>query len=206
MLKHNIPNEPRITLILRKDYMGRQLDRKISNEDQVVKALKEVSRGRASFSSVQLETMTFKEQVELMYSKTNILIGVHGAGLSHTVFLPPEVLLPYLDACAMVRVRVRRCVCVCAVLMQTWVQAILIELLPESIKSFTYFRNLAKQSNHIYIPVHVSRTALALSRPTITITSTYAFSFASSVRTRTRTRHAHAHDTHTTHRFDRGEH
>jgi protein O-GlcNAc transferase len=126
MLKHNIPNEPRITLILRKDYMGRKLDRKISNEDQVVKALEEVSRGRASFSSVQLETMTFKEQVELMYSKTNILIGVHGAGLSHTVFLPPE--------------------------------AILIELLPESIKSFTYFRNLAKQSNHIYIPVHVSHS------------------------------------------------
>ncbi|ELR16310.1 glycosyltransferase AER61, putative [Acanthamoeba castellanii str. Neff] len=124
MLKHNIPNEPRITLILRKDYMGRKLDRKISNEDQVVKALEEVSRGRASFSSVQLETMTFKEQVELMYSKTNILIGVHGAGLSHTVFLPPE--------------------------------AILIELLPDSVKSFTYFRNLAKQSNHIYIPVHVS--------------------------------------------------
>jgi capsular polysaccharide biosynthesis protein len=91
--------------------MGRKLDRKISNEDQVVKALEEVSRGRASFSSVQLETMTFKEQVELMYSKTNILIGVHGAGLSHTVFLPPEVLLPsFVDrscmrACAMVRVR-----------------------------------------------------------------------------------------------------
>jgi len=196
MLKHNIPNEPRITLILRKDYMGRQLDRKISNEDQVVKALKEVSRGRASFSSVQLETMTFKEQVELMYSKTNILIGVHGAGLSHTVFLPPEVLLPLcrplLDARAAVRV------CLANVLMQTWVQAILIELLPDSIKSFTYFRNLAKQSNHIYIPVHVSRTALSHSRPTITITSTYAFFFASSVRTRT-----HAHNTH---RFDRGEH
>jgi hypothetical protein len=48
---------------------------------------------------------------------------------------------------------------------ETWIQAILIELLPESIKSFTYFRNLAKQSNHIYIPVHVSRTTLCLSRP-----------------------------------------
>ena len=96
-------------------------------------------------------------------------------------------------------------VCLTNVLMQTWVQAILIELLPDSIKSFTYFRNLAKQSNHIYIPVHVSRTALSLSRPTITITSTYAFFFgASSVRTRTHTRtRTHAHNTH---RFDRGGH
>jgi hypothetical protein len=35
-------------------------------------------------------------------------------------------------------------------------QAILIELLPDHSSSFTYFRNLAKQSNHIYIPVIVS--------------------------------------------------
>lgn len=45
----------------------------------------------AQFSTVVLEEMKFKEQVELMYSKTNILIGIHGAGLSHTIFLPPEV-------------------------------------------------------------------------------------------------------------------
>jgi protein O-GlcNAc transferase len=124
ILQRGIPDEPRITLISRKDYMGRSIDRKIDNEDQLVTAIKEVSNRRATFKSVQLETMTFKEQVELMYSQTNILIGVHGAGLSHTIFLPPE--------------------------------AILIELLPDHSSSFTYFRNLAKQSNHIYIPVIVS--------------------------------------------------
>jgi capsular polysaccharide biosynthesis protein len=36
--------------------------------------------------------MTFKEQVELMYTRTNILIGAHGAGLTHAIFLPPEVM------------------------------------------------------------------------------------------------------------------
>jgi hypothetical protein len=168
--------------------MGRSIDRKIDNEDQLVTAIKEVSNRRgtrtcnaivvvivilvpgahvvcarsvaaalaasaATFKSVQLETMTFKEQVELMYSQTNILIGVHGAGLSHTIFLPPEVLC---GSCAYARVRVRVRRVGDSRILRRRAQAILIELLPDHSSSFTYFRNLAKQSNHIYIPVIVS--------------------------------------------------
>jgi hypothetical protein len=99
--------------------MGCNIDRKIFNEGDLIKGLYDVSRGRgepdqtqcqceqssshacthvgwwwneASFKTVQLDSMTFKEQVELMYTRTNILIGAHGAGLTHAIFLPPEVM------------------------------------------------------------------------------------------------------------------
>jgi hypothetical protein len=124
ILQKAIPNTPMITLILRKDYMGRSISRKIKNEKEVVSAIKEVSKGRASFRTLHLEELSFVEQLEVIYSQTNILIGVHGGGLAHTIFLPPE--------------------------------AILIELLPQSMENFAYFRNMAKQTNHIYTPLIVS--------------------------------------------------
>jgi len=40
LLDTAIPNEPVITFISRKDYDGRSLSRKISNEDEVVKAIR----------------------------------------------------------------------------------------------------------------------------------------------------------------------
>ena len=73
---------------------------------------------------VDFAKLSFKEQVELVHTKTNILIGMHGAGLTHLIFLP--------------------------------IEAVVIELVPSQMQSFTYFRNLAKQADKVYIPMLVS--------------------------------------------------
>jgi hypothetical protein len=125
LLNAPTPSRPSITLITRKDYMGRHIDRKLQNQQDVINTLSQRIKNRdAEFRAIDFVDLQFQEQVKTIYSKTNILIGMHGAGLTHLIFLPDE--------------------------------AIVIELLPADMKSFTYFRNLAKQANKIYVPLIVS--------------------------------------------------
>ncbi len=57
--------------------------RRVSNEDEIIGALEE--RG---FITVELEELEFPEQV-LLFSQADIVVSVHGAGLSNMVFLQP---------------------------------------------------------------------------------------------------------------------
>eukprot|EP00466_Bigelowiella_natans_P005276 jgi/Bigna1/71744/fgenesh1_pg.16_\ len=102
-------------MIFRRDYLAHpragagRTTRKISNEMQVVNVLSrlkddsnsncssllvrlesenEENKWSIEFRSMSLESMPFKKQVEVV-SRQNILIGVHGAALSHVLWMKP---------------------------------------------------------------------------------------------------------------------
>ena len=67
----------------------RQLRRVVKNDAEVVKALKSLER---EFSFVEVEDvdfnlLSFKQQIATDID-TDIMVGPHGAGLSHTLFMP----------------------------------------------------------------------------------------------------------------------
>ncbi|KAK6175453.1 hypothetical protein SNE40_013915 [Patella caerulea] len=81
-----------VTIIWRRDYVAHPrnpsgvIQRKIKNEDEFLESVTELLRGH-EVKAVQLETIPMEKQLELV-SETDILVGMHGAGLSHTLFLP----------------------------------------------------------------------------------------------------------------------
>eukprot|EP00698_Gefionella_okellyi_P018547 TRINITY_DN5569_c0_g1_i1.p1 TRINITY_DN5569_c0_g1~~TRINITY_DN5569_c0_g1_i1.p1 ORF type:complete len:536 (-),score=115.97 TRINITY_DN5569_c0_g1_i1:33-1640(-) len=91
LLDTPIPTQPVITFISRKDYDGRVISRKITNEDQLVAEMKSKLSGGV-VNQVDFARISFREQLEVI-RKTNILIGMHGAGLSHLLFLPKEAIV-----------------------------------------------------------------------------------------------------------------
>lgn len=86
-----------VTMVLRRPYVshprnptGARIQRRIFNEQQLVERLTAdfVRTGRVSQLHVlQLETIPVSEQLRLV-ADTDVLIGMHGAGLTHTLFLP----------------------------------------------------------------------------------------------------------------------
>lgn len=95
-----VRNVKLVTLILRKDYLAhprqlhgsslRKTGRKLANSNEVVVALNKLEN--VEVTAIFLEDLTFKEQVELV-AKTDVLIGVHGAGLTFAMLLPPEAIV-----------------------------------------------------------------------------------------------------------------
>jgi glycoprotein 2-beta-D-xylosyltransferase len=85
------PGPPRITLVRREDYAAHprnptgSLRRKLANEGDVLEALR--AAGDVEVRAVALERLPFREQLALMVD-TDVLVGMHGAGLSHALFLP----------------------------------------------------------------------------------------------------------------------
>ncbi|KAL4218445.1 hypothetical protein ACF0H5_023180 [Mactra antiquata] len=85
-------NQLRITIIWRRHHVAHPRNpsgytvRRIANEGDVWRAVKE-SEYTAIVNGVQLERLNMVEQLELI-SRTDILIGMHGAGLTHTLYLP----------------------------------------------------------------------------------------------------------------------
>ena len=81
-----------IRLILRHKYVAHarnpkgDMTRKIKNEKEILEALREAFKDD-KVEKVVLESMKMKNQIELI-SQTDILIGMHGAGLTHILFLP----------------------------------------------------------------------------------------------------------------------
>lgn len=84
--------ELRITIIWRRHYIAHPRNpsgytaRRIANEKEVWNAVRNADVN-AIVNGVQLDRLSMVEQLELM-SRTDILIGMHGAGLSHILYLP----------------------------------------------------------------------------------------------------------------------
>ncbi len=68
------------------DACGRRLGRRIANEAGLVEAVQQVFPF-ARVEAVDLESLGLREQLERI-AKTDLLIGMHGAGLTHALFLP----------------------------------------------------------------------------------------------------------------------
>jgi len=74
-----LPEKATITLLKRTS------SRLILNREELSERLKQIPS--VLFQEVLLEELSLKEQLELL-GKTSILIGMHGSGLSNTLFLP----------------------------------------------------------------------------------------------------------------------
>jgi glycoprotein 2-beta-D-xylosyltransferase len=82
----------RVTLVLREDYRAHAhggvsaAERKFANAEAMIRAL--AAMPGVSVRAVAMEALTVGEQVTLA-SNTDVLVGMHGAGLVHALFLPP---------------------------------------------------------------------------------------------------------------------
>ena len=84
-----------VTVVLRRDYMTHPerkelfnglVHRKFHNEQEIVASVQKVFR-TARVSTVILEKMTMAMQLDVM-TRTDVLVGMHGAGMTHVLFLP----------------------------------------------------------------------------------------------------------------------
>lgn len=84
------PPIPQVTLILRKRTASKNVGRILANEEQVSAVLKEGNM--MIYNVVDFGKMTYYEQLKLVRS-SNIIVGVHGAGLMFIMFAAEEAVL-----------------------------------------------------------------------------------------------------------------
>eukprot|EP00727_Mastigamoeba_balamuthi_P001996 m51a1_g11794 putative fumarate hydratase (961) ;mRNA; f:313758-317679 len=95
MLDVEYPRVPSALLISRRPYKHEGFDKKkigrvIRNEPELETAMQEYTNaGRLRFQIVDLATLSLKEQIHRVRG-SNILVGMHGAGLVHALFLPDD--------------------------------------------------------------------------------------------------------------------
>ncbi|XP_076447251.1 uncharacterized protein LOC143284473 [Babylonia areolata] len=81
--------------IWRRDYAahprnkGGRISRKIDNEDELLAAVRGAAGPADQVLGVQLDALPMQAQLHHI-ARTDVLLGMHGAGLSHTLFLPPH--------------------------------------------------------------------------------------------------------------------
>ena len=86
-----------VTFIWRRDYLAHprnpegHVQRKIKNEEELVSSLKS-DFPTHKIRGYQLDRLPMKEQLQII-AETDILIGMHGAGLTHALFVPPHATL-----------------------------------------------------------------------------------------------------------------
>ena len=84
----------RVLFIWRRNYVAHprnpqgRVQRKIKNEKELETSLKS-DIPSLSIRGLQLDTYSMREQLEFV-TDTDIMIGMHGAGLVHSLFLPPH--------------------------------------------------------------------------------------------------------------------
>jgi len=81
----------KIVIVFRRDYVAhprvrKAASRKISNENEILEALRQKFPS-CEVDFVTFETMNMKQQIATVMN-ADVLIGVHGAGLSHVLFSP----------------------------------------------------------------------------------------------------------------------
>jgi len=77
----------RATLVLRRPYQGhRYMARRLANEEACVAVLR--SAGLA-VQAIDFACRPFEEQLRIA-AETDILVGIHGAGLTHFLWMPPH--------------------------------------------------------------------------------------------------------------------
>ncbi|ETO31469.1 hypothetical protein RFI_05651 [Reticulomyxa filosa] len=94
---NRIQNKIQIVLICRKDYIphprkpSKKVGRKFKSDVEVEKVLKEIviDGFEINVNRVYLEEVNIQQQLKVI-SSTDVLIGVHGAGMTHVLFLPPK--------------------------------------------------------------------------------------------------------------------
>lgn len=85
-------NKLSVTVILRRDYRSHPelsdglVLRKFLNDSEVVRTVEKLFIGH-NIKGIYLENYTMKQQLEII-TATDILVGMHGAGMSHILFLP----------------------------------------------------------------------------------------------------------------------
>mmetsp|Transcript_56675 Transcript_56675/g.133420 ORF Transcript_56675/g.133420 Transcript_56675/m.133420 type:complete len:204 (+) Transcript_56675:44-655(+) len=80
----------RVTLIARKDYQGLgSMQRKIDNAEDIVEAVRRHMSGEVDIELVDYAQLAWLEQLQ-NDADTDILMGVHGAGMTQLMFLPPH--------------------------------------------------------------------------------------------------------------------
>ena len=81
-----------IIFLFRHDYvahprnMGGTIKRKIENEEDIIESVRQKFPSH-TISGVQLDSFSFRKQLEII-ANTDVLIGMHGAGLTMSLFLP----------------------------------------------------------------------------------------------------------------------
>ena len=85
-------NNLKILFLWRRDYLAHprnpqgHVERKIQNEDELLARAKELLPGHI-IEGNQIDKYLMRDQLDII-SHTDILIGMHGAGLTHALFLP----------------------------------------------------------------------------------------------------------------------
>nr|CAB3242774.1 glycosyltransferase [Phallusia mammillata] len=91
----------RVTFLSRRSYdshITHPMYRKILNEDELLEVLRSFPDFQLRVEEFKHDDMTFKDQLSVT-SNTDILIGIHGAGLTHALFLPNHAVIFELYDC-----------------------------------------------------------------------------------------------------------
>lgn len=82
-----------VTVISRRPYSGRKVQRVWLNEDAVLQTLREVYAGkRIRFQSIDFVGLDMRQQMQLML-QSDVVIGMHGAGLVNVLWTRPNTLV-----------------------------------------------------------------------------------------------------------------
>lgn len=90
--RHLMCDEPRVLFLWRRNYMSHprnplgKVSRKISNEVDLLRYVS-ANMPEASVDGIQIDKLNMQQQLRHI-ADTDVLVGMHGAGLSHAMFLP----------------------------------------------------------------------------------------------------------------------
>ncbi|KAE9203551.1 hypothetical protein PF004_g18105 [Phytophthora fragariae] len=97
---HNAKSDPQrclVTIISRRPYGGRRIQRVWQNEDEIVGRMRAEYRdayrfGECEFQSLEFTNMTMHDQMRAMVD-SDVVIGMHGAGMVKVMWTRPETLV-----------------------------------------------------------------------------------------------------------------